>query len=246
MHHHHQTLSGQDAHDERRRRGALAESTVRDVLYAYRRARIRDPQQDNTDHAIPGTAGWLTGPGRGLDRRFVPLAECRRDIGAPAFMLDTGPILAPDLRADWPDGTTEFIEVKSRDFPWTCKGNRIWMGEHDHHWQSYRKLVGMGLNLSIVFICYGQWLLSKGRPERFDFAVQTWGVWRIGPERIANADLRSDLGRAGSSDQWLELTDAERLPREDEIRLIRTLAYRADVEGIDLMQRIEGTHRAGR
>lgn len=239
-------------HQKRRQRGLITEGTVADVLGGYLGAKVSSPQQSNNDWKIPGVAGWLTGGGRGLDRRFVPLSECTTDIGAPSFMTDTGPVLSPDLRLDWPDGSTDFIEVKARQYLWRDDERGFLLGVHDHQMQSYRRLVNMGVNLSIIFVAYGLKLLlsaAEMRGEKVNLGnehVRAWGVWRLGPERIESAELLTNVTPYQTNDQWIALTDDDRIPYEDEIRLINTLSYRAQWGGVDMMEDLQGTHRAGR
>jgi hypothetical protein len=136
--------------------------------------------------------------------------------------------------------------------PWIDKKRGCLLGVHDHQMQSYRRLVSMGVNLSIVFVGYGlRFLLldDEVRGEKVDRGyshVRAWGVWRLGPERIASAELLTNVTPHQTNDQWIALTDDDRIPYEDEIRLINTLAYRAQWEGVDMMEDLQGTHRAGR
>jgi len=242
--HHQTTLSGEAARLERHRRGQLVEDVIADIFGTYKQGHTASNPLEQSDCLIPGVPGHMVGAGRGLDRDFLPLSLGRPFSAPPAFMTEGGPVLAPDLRIDRPDGRAKLIEIKSRDFPLRREG-RLFVGYHDHQIASYQRLARLGLPLSLMVVCHAQFAIQLTVPDQTP-AFKLWGVWRFSPEQIVQLDLIEGIAREGSTDQFFELTEANRIAQEDEARILHTLCYRAQRAGINLLDRVEGTTRAGR
>jgi hypothetical protein len=179
-------------------------------------AKVLCPVLNNHDQAIPGDPGFLISrPGRhGLDREFAYLPDVtpkERKHHTPAFMLEDGPIIAPDLRIEH-RGKVSFVEAKVRPHASLALLDNAYhrtpvIGWRSQYTASYKRIAKLKVNIRLELLLY---FCTPGRAQwRPKYASPKWGVFRFSKSVLANGWNRSPFESTAAD--FLRLSAGTRL-----------------------------------
>ena len=211
-------------------------------------AKVLCPVLNNEDQAIAGEAGYFINNEKrsGLNRRFLPVAEvppAERDRHSPAFMLPTGPVIAPDFRIEQ-NGKIRFVEAKTRPYAHRAEIRGSLrpvgvIGWRSVYVNSYEALIAAGVDLSIDLLLYWPSFYDKaGRPRH---AATSWGFYKFPPHYLADKFQSGPSNFKAKDTKFIEMRYGKRQKRDVGLALARRTVQLIKREGVDPFERRTGS-----
>lgn len=164
----------------------------------------------------------------------------QREYHTPAFMLEDGPIIAPDLRIEH-RGKVSFVEAKVRPHASLALLDNAYhrtpvIGWRGQYTASYKRIAKLKINIRLELLLY---FCTPGRAQwRPRYASPKWGVFRFSKAVLANGWNRSPF--ESTEADFLRLSAGARLDQYS-MDITRRAVNEMHLAGIDPFERRTGS-----